>query len=108
AAQVLALKRLAMGLGSAKAHIFVPIDASDRSVAGAVSSFLRTLGNEMPALSIHRVEIGARTSEAAAKLAAVILSGTEESDITIRDGRVELLRYAPPDLGEARTTPGAG
>lgn len=108
AAQVLALKRLAMGLGSAKADIFVPIDESDRPVAGAVSSFLRTLGNEIPALSIHRVEIRAWTSEAADKLAAVILSGAEESDIAIRDGRVEVLRYAPPDLSEARTTPGPG
>ncbi|WP_422315661.1 SDR family NAD(P)-dependent oxidoreductase [Roseiarcus sp.] len=108
AAQVLALKTLAMGLGSRKARVFVPIDASDRPVAGAVSSFLRTLGNEVPTLSIHRVEIPARTSEVADRLAAVILSGTEETDIAIRNGRVEVLRYASPDLSDAKTTPSAG
>ena len=84
------------------------IDASDPPVACAVSSFLRTLGNEMPTLSIHRVEIPARTSEVAEMLAAAIVSSTQETDIAIRDGKVEVLRYAPPELSEARMASSAG
>ena len=78
AAQCLALKTLAIGLGSAKTRVFVPIDATDLPVAGAVASFLRTVANEMPAYSFHRVAIPGWTPEIVERLAEVILSETEE------------------------------
>ncbi len=107
AALCLALKTFAMGLGSVKSQIFVPIDASDRPTAGAVASFLRTLANETPAYDVHRIEIHGRTAEMADRLAKITISGTEETDIAIREGRVEVLRFASPDLAEANATSGA-
>ena len=107
AAQCLALKTLAIGLGSVKTRVFVPIDATDLPVAGAVASFLRTVANEMPAYSFHRVAIPGWTPEIVERLAEVILSETDETDIAIRDERVEVLRYASPDVGGAKATPGA-
>jgi hypothetical protein len=106
ATQCMALKALAMGLGSARTHVFVPIDASDRPVAGAVASFLRTLANEIPSFSIHRVEVPRRTSAVVDRLAKIIVSGTDETDIAIRGENVEVLRYAPLKLSDAKATSG--
>ena len=102
AAQCLALKTLAIGLGSVKTRVFVPIDATDLPVAGAVASFLRTVANEMPSYSFHRVAIPGWTPEIVERLAEVILSETDETDIAIRDERVEVLRFASPDVGGAK------
>jgi phthiocerol/phenolphthiocerol synthesis type-I polyketide synthase C len=107
AAQCLALKTLAIGLGSVKTRVFVPIDASDLPVAGAVASFLRTVANEMPVHSFHRVAIPGWTPEIAERLAEVLLSETDETDIAIRDESVEVLRYGSPDLGGAKSISGA-
>jgi phthiocerol/phenolphthiocerol synthesis type-I polyketide synthase C len=100
AAHCLALKELAQGLGSAKQEIFAVLDIADRPVADAMASFLRTLANEAPALDIRRIEIAGRTHDIAERLADVILSGTDETDIAIGSEGVEVLRYAPPELAE--------
>jgi len=61
----------------------------------------------MPAYSFHRVAIPGWTPQIVERLAEVILSETDETDIAIRDERVEVLRYASPDVGGAKATPGA-
>jgi hypothetical protein len=40
------------------------------------------------------------------RLAEVVLSETDETDIAIRDERVEVLRYASPDVGGAKAMSG--
>jgi acyl transferase domain-containing protein/NADPH:quinone reductase-like Zn-dependent oxidoreductase/acyl carrier protein len=100
AAHCLALKDLASALGAGKHELFAVLDVSDRPVVDAVSSFLRTLANETPALDIHRIEIATRAPDLADRLAHVILSGTEETDIAIGDEVLEVLRFAVPDLAE--------
>jgi phthiocerol/phenolphthiocerol synthesis type-I polyketide synthase C len=104
--QCLALKTLLLALGPSKLHLFVAIDASNRPVADAAASFLRTLANEAPALDVHRVEILTPAPDVADQLARIIVSGTDETDIAIRGDRVEVLRFAPPKLSQ--TTPAAG
>ena len=61
----------------------------------------------MPAHSFHRVAIPGWTPEIAERLAEVLLSETDETDIAIRDESVEVLRYGSPDLGGAKSISGA-
>lgn len=102
AAGCLALRELAMGLGHARAKVFVAVASTDRPVAEAVLSFVRTLANEFPALDFRRIELDDLNLRTAAQLASVVLSNSLETDIVIDDGRVRALRYGAPGAALSR------
>ena len=97
ASHCLALRDIAGCLGHAKAKLFVVVPASDRPVAEAILSFVRTLANEFPTIDFRRVEISDTTPAVADRLAAVVLSDALETDIAIDRESVRVLRYAMPD-----------
>ena len=97
ASHCLALRDIAVGLGHAKAKLFVVVPASDRPVAEAVLSFVRTLANEFPTIDFRRVLIADSAPASAESLATVVLSSVDEADLAIDGESVRVLRYAAPD-----------
>jgi NADPH:quinone reductase-like Zn-dependent oxidoreductase/acyl carrier protein len=108
AAHCLALRDIAIGLGHAKAKLFVIVPAADRPVAEALLSFVRTLANEFPSIDFHRIEIANSTPTVAQRLAAVIVSNSAETDVAIKGGDVRVLRYASPAGARIRAAAGEG
>ncbi len=97
ASHCLALRDIAGCLAHAKAKLFVVVPASDRPVAEAILSFVRTLANEFPTIDFRRVEISDTTPAVAERLAAVVLSDELETDVAIDRESVRVLRYATPN-----------
>ena len=97
ASHCLALRNIAGRLVHAKAKLFVVVPASDRAVADAVMSFVRTLANEFPTVDFRRIEIADWSPGATEQLAAVVLSNVTETDFAIEGDRVRVLRYARPE-----------
>ncbi len=97
ASHCLALRDIALGLGHAKAKLFVVVPASDRPVAEAILSFVRTLANEFPTVDFRRVQISDTAPASAKSLATVVLSNGDETDVAIDGESVRVLRYAAPD-----------
>ena len=93
AAGCLALRDFAVGLGHAKARVFVAVPAVDRPIAEAVFCFTRALANEVPTLDIRRVQIDAQSRNTAERLVSVVLSNSAETDIAIDERAVRVLRY---------------
>ena len=96
-ASCLAIKEAALTLGSAKCQVFLPVLATDRPIADATLSFVRTLANELQSIDFTRVEIPAHSPDVATRFAALVLSGTEETDLAIEGADVKVLRYSSLD-----------
>ncbi|TDR93911.1 acyl transferase domain-containing protein [Enterovirga rhinocerotis] len=78
-------------------------------VASGLLAFARTLANEMPAITIRRIEVSRACAPeiAAATLAALLLTPQTESDIEIGPDGTRCLRFIPLAMREpkgARTT----
>jgi phthiocerol/phenolphthiocerol synthesis type-I polyketide synthase C len=101
AARCLALRDFAVGLGRAKATVFVAVPATDRPIAEAVFAFTRTLAHETPTIDIRRIQIANSSRTTAERLASVVLSNSAETDIAVDDRGVRVLRYTTPDDASA-------
>ncbi len=106
ASHCLALRDIAGCLGHAKAKLFVVVPASDRPVAEAILSFVRTLANEHPTVDFRRIEIAGTTPALAERLAAIVLSDALETDVAIDGESVRVLRYATPDSAATQVETG--
>ncbi|HLH48985.1 MAG TPA: SDR family NAD(P)-dependent oxidoreductase, partial [Roseiarcus sp.] len=101
AAHCLALKDLALRPSAGKLQIFTAVRRVDGPAAEAVFSFVRTLANEAPAIDFRRIAMAGETAEIAKKLAAFVLSETDETDVAIHNDSVKALRYDAPPIPEA-------
>ncbi|HZZ62671.1 MAG TPA: SDR family NAD(P)-dependent oxidoreductase [Roseiarcus sp.] len=108
ASNCLALRDIAVGLGHAKAKLFVVVPSSDRAVAEAVLSFVRTLANEFATIDFRRVLIADSSPASAESLATVVLSNVDETDLEIDGESVRVLRYAAPDSRRTAVESGGG
>ena len=100
AAHCLGLRDLALTLAEAKVRLVVAARATDRPVAEAVFAFTRTLANEIPTIDFRRVELAETTPQSAERLAAIVLSDSEETDVLVGPDGARVLRYTAPTLGE--------
>jgi acyl transferase domain-containing protein/NADPH:quinone reductase-like Zn-dependent oxidoreductase/acyl carrier protein len=96
-ARCLAIKETALKLGSGKCQVFVPVLATDRPIAEATLGFVRTLANELQLIDFTRIEISAHSPDVARRLAALVLSGAQETDLAIEGSDVKVLRFSSPD-----------
>jgi NADPH:quinone reductase-like Zn-dependent oxidoreductase/acyl carrier protein len=103
ASHCLSLKNLALSPYSTKMQVFAVVCGTDHPAADAVSSFVRTLANETQSIDFKRIEVSRETPDAARRLAAFVLSGADETDVTIGDEGVKVLRYDAPDLDQLST-----
>ena len=108
ASTCLMLRDIAGSLGHAKAKLFVVVPASDRPVAEAILSFVRTLANEFPTVDFRRIEISDTMPCVADRLAAVVLSDAPETDVAIDGESVRVLRYARRENAAAQVETGDG
>ncbi len=100
-ARCLAIRETALNLAPEASQVFVTVLATDRPLADATAGFVRTLANELQSIAFTRVECSAHSPEVARRLAALALSGTQETDLAIESDGVKVLRYSSPDAGHA-------
>jgi acyl transferase domain-containing protein/NADPH:quinone reductase-like Zn-dependent oxidoreductase/acyl carrier protein len=95
-ARCLRIKETVLYLASQSSQVFVSVLATDRPLAEATAGFVRTLANELQSIAFTRVECSVDSPEVARRLAALALSGTQETDLAIERDGVKVLRYSPP------------
>ncbi|MEZ0251638.1 MAG: SDR family NAD(P)-dependent oxidoreductase [Methylobacteriaceae bacterium] len=108
----LSLKRCAEFLGSRQTRLWVVAPGATRDAGGeaaaveaGVWAFSRTLANETATLDVRRIDLAPTLSskDAAERLRALILSGTDETEIVLDADATRVVRFHP---GRAATTAG--
>ncbi len=107
-AHCLALRDLALTLAESKVRLVVAAPSTDPPMAEALFAFARTLANEFPTIDFRRVELAETTPQSAERLAAILLSDCEETDVLVGAAGARVLRYAAPALGERGPTASEG
>ncbi|HEV2542837.1 MAG TPA: SDR family NAD(P)-dependent oxidoreductase, partial [Methylobacterium sp.] len=100
----LSLKRCAEHLGSRQTRLWVVAPGATRDAGGeaaaveaGVWAFSRTLANEAANLDVRRIDLAPALSskDAAERLRALILSGTDETEIVLDADATRVVRFHP-------------
>lgn len=118
AQRCLELKHLAAQLGKAKYKLWIECPGAFRTglgtpdpVQAGIWSFARTLANEYQTLDVRRIDTdpGMRAPVRAQRLADVVLSGTDETELILDSDSARVVRmhsrYTPAPRSEAQAAP---
>ena len=96
----LALRDYLRGNGGKKRAWLVEFEV-ESALAEGFFAFSRVCANEAPHLDLRRIMLAAEDAETAGRLADFLLAGGPETDVALRGGLFEALRFAPTRVGGA-------